>query len=115
LDIEPNRRGFFFFESSEFKSVVKSVQDFWSTFEGQLKRIPKSSKKPKATAAFDSFGNIQKRIRRHRYNLTTFLESHLGGADECYRYSRQTILIKLVTFVDKEIQRIKDGRNSSKV
>ena len=114
LDLQPNRKGFFFFVSSDFDKYVKSVQDFWTTFERQLGRISKRSKKAKAKTGFDTLADKRKRIDKDRMNLTLFFENRLGGASICYALSRTEMLTKLVNFVNQELERRKqDGRTSS--
>lgn len=109
MDARTNRGRFFFFVSSEFDKVFKSVQSFWSTVGKQLSRMPKGSKKPKAEVGHTTLDERIQQINKDRLDLTLFLEKHMGGADVCYAYSRQTFLTKLVTFVNEELIRIKNG------
>lgn len=113
MDTRPNRKRWFFFDSSDLEIVINSVQDFWRIFERQLGRISSGSKKSKAKTGFDTLDDRRKRIEKDRLNLTLFLENHLGGADVCYRMSRQNILIKLVNFVNNELDRRKHGRTDN--
>lgn len=46
-------------------------------------------------------------------NLTLFFENRLGGSSSCYAMSRQEFLVKLVNFVNQEIEIRKNGRPDS--
>lgn len=58
---------------------------------------------------YTSFGDRSSKISKDRLDFTLFLEKHLGGADKCYAYSRQTFITKLVTFVNDEVNKAKNG------